>query len=121
MKLINRIVGALGLFLALQAPVLAACGAMGGGQGCSGGRASILLLTLAVGYGVLVLSQSQQRPLNVLGRIIGGVILVVSIIGLGCVAFCGMKKQCGTKASCPWTGSAPTEPAPVPMSPAVNQ
>jgi hypothetical protein len=50
MKLRNRIVGALGLFLALQAPVLAACGAMGGGQGCSGGRASILLLTLAVGF-----------------------------------------------------------------------
>jgi hypothetical protein len=54
----------------------------------SGGMSKVpmLLLALAAGYAVLVLSNSQQRPLDVLGRILGSLILLISFVGLLCVA-----------------------------------
>jgi hypothetical protein len=58
---------------------------MGGG---GGSKVSMLLLALAAGYAVLVLANKQERPLDVLGRILGGLILVVSFVGLLCVAIC---------------------------------
>jgi len=50
------------------------------------GKIPLLLLALGVGYWVLTLSQKQGRPLNILGRVIGGIIMVVSFVGLLCVA-----------------------------------
>lgn len=120
MKLINRVMLSVAVFLMTQMPLLAGCGA--GNSSCGGGgKISLLLLALAVGYGVLVLSQSQQKPLDTLGRIIGGVILVVSIIGLFCIAFAGMKSRCSSKVMCPWSGSAPVgDPAPLAPAAATN-
>ncbi|MCG3204464.1 MAG: hypothetical protein KCHDKBKB_01179 [Elusimicrobia bacterium] len=60
---------------------------MGGGVG----KVSHLLISLAVGYAVLVFANKQERPLDILGRIIGGLIVLVSAIGLICIAACGIK------------------------------
>ena len=58
-------------------------------------HASLLLLSLAAGYGVTVLSKSQSRPLDALGRFVGGLILIVSFIGLLCTAVCGVRHMMG--------------------------
>ena len=58
--------------------------------GSSVGKVPLLLLALAAGYAVLVLSQRQERPLDVLGRFLGALILVVSFVGLLCVAWCSL-------------------------------
>jgi len=100
MQLINRTMLSVGLFFLTQLPVLAGDGCDMGMSGGSTGRVSLLLLALAVGYGVLVLSQSQTKPLNTLGRIIGGIILVVGFVGLLCSAIYGAKRMCGRSSSC---------------------
>jgi hypothetical protein len=96
-----------GLFLLFQVPVYA-CYACHHGSYGGASKAAVLLLALAAGYGVLVLSQSQSRPLNVIGRVIGGIVLVVSLIGLICVGvsrvWCkkgAQGKFGGTKFGCP--------------------
>lgn len=66
---------------------------MGGG---SGSKVSLLLMALAAGYAVLVLANKQERPLDVLGRILGGLILVVSFVGLLCVAVCKIGCRMGS-------------------------
>lgn len=78
--------------------------------------AAVLLISLAAGYGVLVLSQNQPRPLDAIGRGVGGLILLVALIGLVCSAVCGMKCHrmmmgCGSKMSCPMSRFAPSQPA----------
>src|SRR5262245_57402670 len=64
-----------------------------------------LLIALAAGYGVLVLSQGQPRPLDKLGRLIGGLILVVSFVALIAGAVCGVHclitRGCASGAGCP--------------------
>lgn len=107
-----------GLFgLALVAPAMAggmACGAKHGGV--SAGVPALLLLCLAAGYGVLVLSQYQTRPLDVIGRIIGGLVLIVSFIGLLCVAVCSFR--CGSRNAgmCPYYGMKKGSACAMPMS-----
>ena len=69
----------------------------------------VLLLCLAAGYGVLVLANRQERPLDKLGRFIGGVILLVSLVGLLCTAVCGFRywrSGCfgGGAFNCPFYG-----------------
>lgn len=68
----------------------------------------LLLLSLAAGYGVLILSERQDRPLDVLGRVIGGIIVLVAGIGLICIATCGIKRlgQCKTGRGCPYAAKA---------------
>ena len=82
-----------------------------GGMGCSHGggaavAAPLTVIALAAGYGVWVLSQRQQRPLDVVGRVLGLIIVLASIIGLLCLACAGVscwriKGSCGAKAVCP--------------------
>jgi hypothetical protein len=45
-------------------------------------KVPLLLLCLAAGYGVLALSNRQERPLDKLGRWIGGLVLLLSLAGL---------------------------------------
>jgi len=52
-------------------------------------HSSLLLISLAVGYWVLTVSQNQSKALNLLGRILGALILIVSLGGLICSAVCG--------------------------------
>jgi hypothetical protein len=60
---------------------------------------------LAAGYGVLVVADKQTRPLDKLGRWIGGLILLFSIAGLVGSAACkwGMMKN-----RCPFVGGKTT-------------
>jgi hypothetical protein len=86
--------------------------------GSCASKVPMLLVALAAGYGVLVLSQQQQRPVSGLGRFLGAVILLVSFAGLLCTAVCTVRsrwgkchdaaQQCGMSMKhCPV--SAPTE------------
>ncbi len=77
-------------------------------------QAAVLLVLLAVGYWVLTLSQTQQKPLNIVGRILGVIILLGALGGLICGAMCTVrggscgssmcassgKAACGMKAGC---------------------
>lgn len=116
MKILKGL-SALAVVVALAAPAMAGGMGYGYGHGCgSGGKAVILLLALAAGYGVLVLSQYQQRPLNVIGRVVGGIILVVSFIGLICVAVCGVKCMVmGRSGMCAMPGMAKGAACHMPM------
>lgn len=60
----------------------------------------LLLLSLAAGYGVLVLSNKQERPLDKLGRVIGGLVLLGALAGLLWPLVCAAKYMCGN-TSCP--------------------
>ena len=105
MKLFRNVFAALVVFIATKGVLLANMGCSYGSHGGGGGKVAMLLLTLAAGYGVMVLSQGQKRPLDVLGRFIGGLILIVSFVGLVCVAACGvhcmMERRCGGKSGSP--------------------
>lgn len=78
-----------------------------GGASCGAGPvggAIAFMLTMALGYWVLTLAAAQERPLFGLGRFVGGVILLASLIGLVAVAACGfckMKSGCGAGGACP--------------------
>lgn len=61
----------------------------------------LLLLSLAAGYGVLVLSNKQERPLDKLGRVIGGLVLLGALAGLLWPLVCAAKYMCGGNTSCP--------------------
>ena len=97
------------------------------GGGCPAGGAAggaiAFMLTMALGYWVLTLAATQERPLFGLGRFVGGLILLASLIGLIASAsygFCKMKSHCGAKqecavksGGCPFSGgSAEAEEAP---------
>lgn len=78
-----------------------------------GGHAAPLLISLAFGYGVLILARRETRPLNILGKVIGWLIIAVSAIGLLCTAACGLwmmcprhRMECGGEAAmgCPFSG-----------------
>jgi hypothetical protein len=62
----------------------------------------VYLVTLAVGYWVLTISQSQQRPLDILGRVVGVIILVVSLLGSICTMTCGHR---GGSCGMAWCGA----------------
>jgi hypothetical protein len=55
----------------------------------------MLLLSFAAGYGVLVLANKQERPLDKLGRLSGGLIVLVSLVGLLCTAVCEIGRMTG--------------------------
>lgn len=106
MKKIRVLLSMLAVFIVTELPAFTMACSHGYGDGkCGGGgKIAFLLLTMAVGYGVLVLSQKQTRPLDVLGRIVGGIILVVSFVGLLCTAWCGSKRWCNKSAMCDYSG-----------------
>jgi hypothetical protein len=62
---------------------------MGGGMG---GKVSMLLIAMAAGYWVLTLAVNTNNPLKLIGRIVGWLILIVSLAGLICAAVCGLCK-----------------------------
>jgi hypothetical protein len=66
---------------------------------------SLWFLCLAAGYGVLVVADKQTRPLDKLGRWVGGLILLCSIVGLIGSALC---KFGAMKNSCPIMGGRTT-------------
>ena len=72
-------------------------------------RTAPLLIALAVGYAVLVFARREARPLDLVGKIIGWLIIVVSFIGLLCIAAssaCRMcplyRRSCDTTTGCPF-------------------
>jgi hypothetical protein len=73
------------------------------------------LIGLAVGYWVLTLAEKEKNFNKTLGKIIGGIIIVVSLIGPLCIAGkCMMGKCemgsgcCSSMSSCPMEkGGAP--------------
>jgi hypothetical protein len=93
----------------------------------------LYLVTLAVGYWVLTISQSQQRPLDVVGRVVGFVIMLVAFFGLVCTSMCRMNGgSCGSnwcgaprgdagcgmmkKAACPMMDKTMADPAQAPQA-----
>lgn len=65
------------------------------------------LVSLAVGYWVLTLADKQNGFTKTLGRVIGWIILVVSLLGPLCLAgkavFCYSNPyDCRPSESCPW-------------------
>ena len=57
--------------------------------------APLLLIAVAAGYAVLVMSQHQQAPLDVLGRWMGSLIMFVALTGLVCTAVFAVKCHYG--------------------------
>ena len=89
------------------------------GGHCSAG---LLLLALASGYAVLTLSNKQERPLDLLGRIIGGTILIVSVVGLLCTAVCGIRTAMACHSGgCPFGKHMAQCAAPTPETTAPDQ
>ena len=66
-----------------------------------GSKVGMLLVALGVGYWILTLADKQNAPLDILGRIIGSLILLVAVAGLICTAVFGVcwLKDCKTDAS----------------------
>ncbi|OVE77293.1 hypothetical protein BVX98_03105 [bacterium F11] len=90
MNSIRTLFYGVGVFFLMTPSLFAGYGYAYGG--CVVGKVSILLLALAVGYWVLTVADKQKKPLDILGRIVGGIILFVSICGLLCNAICGICK-----------------------------
>jgi len=69
-------------------------------------KVPLMLLALAVGYWVLTLSEKQKKPMDLVGRLIGGLIVLVALLGLICSAAFGYRKyskyKCGkwSKSEC---------------------
>jgi len=98
-------------FIAVNSTTSAWAGYGGGGIGS---KIGLLLITIAVGYWVLTLAQKQPKPLNTIGRILGSLICLVSILGIVCMLACGGRScklagsKCGyaaKKAGCPYAAS----------------
>jgi hypothetical protein len=68
-------------------------------------KVPLWLLCLAAGYGVLVVANRQERPLDKLGRLFGGLILLLSCLGLVMAAVC--KIQCIRSGGCDAMGGRP--------------
>ncbi len=64
------------------------------------GGTGLLLLSAAAGYWVLERAEVHKRGLRRVGRWVGGLIIVVSILGLLCRASACMSK------GCPWTSKS---------------
>ena len=79
-----------------------------------GGGVSGLLLASAAGYWVLERAEGHKRGLRRVGRWLGGVIIVVTLVGAACRIYCIAKWSCAWGKDCPMTGRmmAPRMPAP---------
>ncbi len=70
---------------------------------------AVYLLTTAVGYWVLTLAEKEKNNNKKIGKIIGWVIIGVSLCGCLCLAgravLCHPRYgQCSSFQSCPWSG-----------------
>jgi hypothetical protein len=69
----------------------------------------LLLIALGVGYWVLTLSRKEEAPLDKLGRFAGGLMMLVSFLGLLCAAICALWLGISCMRSsgmCPFGGRA---------------
>ena len=53
-----------------------------------GSGVGMLLLSAAVGYWVLERAYGQKKPLKTIGQVVGGAIIVVSLLGTVCTVTC---------------------------------
>lgn len=58
------------------------------------GQVAPLLISLAVGYGVLVLAKREARPLNRIGKVVGWLVMAVALVGLICIASSRLYRMC---------------------------
>lgn len=68
-----------------------------------------LLISLAVGYGVLLLAKRETKPLNRIGKVVGWLIMTVAFTGLICIAVSSLCRMCPSKrvkpaVMCPFGG-----------------
>ena len=73
------------------------------------GRIAVYLITLAAGYWVLTLAEKEKGFHKKLGRVLGWVIVAVSLAGPLCLAasrlyYCGAGQSCYSQGACPWSG-----------------
>ena len=59
---------------------------------------ALLLLSAAAGYWVLERAEGQKKNLKQIGQLVGGLIIVISLLGVACKVYYLMK---GTKMVCP--------------------
>jgi hypothetical protein len=66
------------------------------------------LFCMALGYWVLTLAEKEKGNNKKIGKVIGWVILVVSLAGPLCLAasalYCRPGSACYSSSSCPWSG-----------------
>ena len=85
----------------------------------------LLLLAAVAGYWVLERASSQKGKLKRIGRLLGGIVIVVSLIGVACTVAClaggmqgcsmGIGKRAMSRHFCPF--SAKMAPAASTMAP----
>ena len=76
----------------------------------------VLLLSAVAGYWVLERSASHKGELQRVGKLLGSIVIAISLIGIGCavgsaasgmVGYCPMGKQAMMGRYCPFTKMAP--------------
>lgn len=76
------------------------------------GSSAGLLLAAVAGYWVMERAERHKSGLKTVGKVLGAVIIVVSLLGVACAAWCG-GKSCGhgkgmmMKGMCPLMGGGP--------------
>ena len=89
----------------------------------------LLLLSAVAGYWVLERASSQKGELKRVGRFLGGLVIAVSLIGVGCTVAClvsgmnGCTMGCGPMGkramggyACPFTSKTKANPSPAASS-----
>jgi len=78
----------------------------------------LLLLAAAGGYWVLERADKHKGTLKRVGQVVGGAIIVVSLIGVVCTVWsivtCGSGMYPAKSWMCPFSSKAPTPPATAP-------
>lgn len=97
----KRLIAGLVVGLAAAVPALAggSCEMGSGGMSCPAGSTATpaLLIAIALGYWVLTLARNQQKPLDLIGKILGTIITLGALLSLICFAVCA-KKACAMKS-----------------------
>lgn len=99
------------LLITTAAPAWA--GHMGGGHsGCGSGKSVVYFLTLALGYWLLRIAETEKgKLLKWVGRAVSWILLLGSLCGL----FCGRCGKGGTGGTgCPYSGPMGPQSAPPP-------
>lgn len=67
------------------------------------------LVTAALGYWVLTIAGKEQGPNKTIGKVIGWLIIIVSVFGILCAGACRVFESCGPSGmdqsgyACPYT------------------
>ena len=80
------------------------------------GGIGVLLLSAIGGYWVLERAEKHKKPLKSIGQMLGGAIIVISLVSVACTVWCGGKscgwKGRGAKTQCPFSRGSHRMPAP---------